>query len=101
MKRIRITLTSRNVRHLEKTCTELVNGAKRKDITVRGPVRMPTKHLSITTRKTPCGQGSKTWDRFEMHVSKRVIDILCPSTQVRQVTQVTIEPDVDVEVKLE
>lgn len=32
----------------------------------QGPVRMPTKTLRITTRKTPCGEGSKTWDRFQV-----------------------------------
>ena len=33
---------------------------------VKGPVRMPTKCLRITTRKTPCGEGSKTWDKFQL-----------------------------------
>jgi len=36
---------------------------------------MPTKILKITTRKTPCGEGSKTWDRYEMRIHKRVIDL--------------------------
>jgi ribosomal protein S10 len=27
---------------------------------------MPTNTLRITTRKTPCGEGSKTWDRFQV-----------------------------------
>merc|ERR1711931_362785 len=60
--RIRITLTSRNVKSLEKVCTELIRGAKEKKLMVKGPVRLPTKTLPITTRKTPCGEGSKTWD---------------------------------------
>ncbi|MCE2196855.1 hypothetical protein GQ599_10000, partial [Streptococcus thermophilus] len=58
--RIRITLTSSNVKSLEKVCSELVRGAKDKQLKVKGPVRMPTKTLRITTRKTPCGEGSKT-----------------------------------------
>ncbi len=33
---------------------------------MKGPVRMPTKVLHITTRKSPCGEGTNTWDRFEM-----------------------------------
>ncbi len=45
-------------------CSELVGAAKDKNLRVKGPVRMPTKTLRITTRKTPCGEGSKTWDRF-------------------------------------
>ena len=64
--RIRITLTSRNVKSLEKVCGDLIRGAKEKELKVKGPVRMPTKVLRITTRKTPCGEGSKTWDRFQV-----------------------------------
>ena len=64
--RIRITLTSRTVKSLEKVCNDLIKGAKEKDLKVKGPVRMPTKILRITTRKTPCGEGSKTWDRFQV-----------------------------------
>ena len=56
--RIRITLTSRNVKSLEKVCQDLIRGAKDKELKVKGPVRMPTKVLRITTRKTPCGKDA-------------------------------------------
>ena len=49
---IRITLTSRNVKNLEKVCGDLVNRSKDKDLRVKGPVRLPTKRLHIVTRKT-------------------------------------------------
>lgn len=64
--KIRITLTSRKVQSLEKVCSELIDRAKSKDLRVKGPVRLPTKNLKISTRKTPCGEGSKTWDMYEM-----------------------------------
>lgn len=38
-------------------CADLVRGAKDKRLRVKGPVRMPTKVLKITTRKSPCGEG--------------------------------------------
>ncbi|KAB7495856.1 40S ribosomal protein S20 [Armadillidium nasatum] len=98
--RIRITLTSSNVKSLEKVCTELVKGAKEEKLKVKGPVRLPTKILRITTRKTPCGEGSKTWDRFQMRIHKRVIDLHSPSEVVKQITSISIEPDVDVEVTI-
>ena len=47
-------------------CADLIRGAKEKHLKVKGPVRMPTKVLHITTRKSPCGEGTNTWDRFEM-----------------------------------
>ncbi|XP_017761748.1 PREDICTED: 40S ribosomal protein S20 [Eufriesea mexicana] len=98
--RIRITLTSRNIRSLEKVCTELINGANKQKLKVKGPVRMPTKILRITTRKTPCGEGSKTWDRFQMRIHKRVIDLYSPSEIVKQITSISIEPGVEVEVTI-
>merc|ERR1719379_3137403 len=97
--RIRITLTSRNVKSLEKVCSDLIRGAKDKDLKVKGPVRMPVKTLRITTRKTPCGEGSKTWDRYQMRIYKRVLDLLnCTQNSAKQVTSCSIEPNVEVEV---
>merc|ERR1712189_72990 len=93
--RIRITLTSRNVKSLEKVCTELIRGAKEKKLMVKGLVRLPTKTLPTTTRKTPCREGSKTWDRFEMRIHKRLIDLHSPADVVKQITSVSIEPGVE------
>uniref|UniRef100_A0A3Q1ECV6 Small ribosomal subunit protein uS10 n=1 Tax=Acanthochromis polyacanthus TaxID=80966 RepID=A0A3Q1ECV6_9TELE len=93
--RIRITLTSPAC-----VCADLIRGAKEKNLKVKGPVRMPTKTLRITTRKTPCGEGSKTWDRFQMRIHKRLIDLHSPSEIVKQITSISIEPGVEVEVTI-
>ncbi|KAL6606266.1 hypothetical protein ACP70R_041919 [Stipagrostis hirtigluma subsp. patula] len=98
--RIRITLSSRSVKNLEKVCGDLVKGAKGKELKLKGPVRMPTKVLNITTRKSPCGEGTNTWDRFEMRVHKRVIDLVSSPDVVKQITSITIEPGVEVEVTI-
>ncbi|KAG6467101.1 hypothetical protein ZIOFF_075073 [Zingiber officinale] len=110
LNRIRITLSSKNVKNLEKVCADLVKGAKDKALTVKGPVRMPTKVLNITTRKSPCGEeeldqkliilGTNTWDRFELRVHKRVIDLCSSPEVVKQITSITIEPGVEVEVTI-
>ena len=121
MHKIRITLTSRNVKSLEKgwisvilmaleiilysclwvctnidvcidvcriscaVCGDLIRRAKDIELKVKGPIRMPTKLLKITTRKTPCGEGSKTWDRYEMRIHKRVIDLHSAAETVKQI----------------
>merc|ERR1712047_145575 len=82
--RIRMTLTSRNEKNLK----------------VKGPVRMPTKRLLITTRKSPCGEGTNTWDRFEMRIHKRLIDMHAPADVVKQITSISIEPGVEVDVTI-
>ena len=58
---------------------------------------MPTKTLRITTRKTPCGEGSKTWDLFQIRIHKGLIDLHSPEI-VKQITSISIEPGVEAEV---
>jgi len=100
--KIRITLNSTNVKNLEKVCADLVRGAhEQRLLKVKGPVRMPTKILKITTRQSPCGEGTNTWDRFEMRIHKRIIDLYSPSDVVKQITSISIEPGVHVEVTIE
>ncbi|KAL2105434.1 hypothetical protein VUR80DRAFT_8384 [Thermomyces stellatus] len=97
--KIRITLTSRKVKSLEKVSAELLERAKNKDLRVKGPVRLPTKTLKITTRKAPNGEGSKTWDSYEMRIHKRIIDLTAPTEVVKQII-VNIEAGVEVEVTI-
>ncbi|KOS20286.1 40S ribosomal protein S20 [Escovopsis weberi] len=97
--RIRITLTSRKVQALEKVCRELIERSHSKNISAKGPVRLPTKNLKITTRKTPCGEGSKTWDTYELRIHKRIIDLHAPTEVVKSII-VNIEAGVEVEVTI-
>ena len=63
-------------------CKEFVQSAKDKQIKVRGPIRIPTKILRHHTRKTPNGEGSKTWDFYELRIHKRVIRFSNCQTQL-------------------
>merc|ERR1711974_513532 len=98
--RIRITLSSTNVKAVERVCAELIRGAKDKQLKVKGPVRLPTKCLKITTRKSPCGNGTNTWDKFEMRIHKRLVDLHSASETVKQITSISIEPGVDIQVTI-
>ncbi len=62
--------------------------AKAQDIKVRGPVRMPVKTLRITTRKTPNGEGTKTWDRYEMRIYKRILDFQSQFESLKSITDI-------------
>ena len=96
IQRIRMTLRGREVTPLEHACSEIVARSKQQGYKTRGPVRIPTKNLLITTRRSPCGNGTNTYDHFEMHIHKRVIDIYCPSSVVKEITNFRIDPSVDV-----
>jgi len=44
--------------------------------------------------------GTNTWDRFEMRVHKRLIDLHSPAEIVRKITSINIDPGVEVEVTI-
>lgn len=96
--KIRITLMSKDVKSLEKVCADLIGETKKKNLKVSGPVRLPTKILRLVTRKSPCGEGTDTFDHFEMKIHKRLIDLQTSSDDVKDITSISIEPNVDIDV---
>eukprot|EP00826_Nyctotherus_ovalis_P017051 TRINITY_DN14984_c0_g1_i3.p2 TRINITY_DN14984_c0_g1~~TRINITY_DN14984_c0_g1_i3.p2 ORF type:complete len:116 (-),score=45.40 TRINITY_DN14984_c0_g1_i3:8-355(-) len=98
LNKIRLTLSAKETRALEDVCRQIIDKTREMNYKFRGPVRIPTKTLRITCRKTPCGEGSNTWDRFEMRLHKRVIDLNCPINKVKEITGFKIEPGIVVNV---
>jgi small subunit ribosomal protein S10 len=66
----------------------------------RGPVPLPTRRLSHTTRKTPCGDGSHTYEKWEMRVHKRLIIIDGSEQALRQIMRIRVPDTVQIEISL-
>ena len=97
---IRIILKSQETKNLEYVANTIVKLAKDKGFQVRGPKFMPNKHLSLTVRKSPCGEGTNTWDAFEMKIHTRIVDIKCSPNNVSEITNFKIKPGVDINIKI-
>jgi small subunit ribosomal protein S10 len=69
-------------------------------VKVRGPVPLPTKRLAHTTRKTPCGDGSHTYEKWEMRVHKRLIIIEGSEQALRQIMRIRVPDTVQIEISL-
>merc|ERR1712216_155542 len=96
---IRIALCSGNVSAIEKVSADLVSAAKDQGVKVKGPIRIPTKTIKVTTRQSPCGNGTNTFEHFNMSVFKRLIDLSSENIEnARNVTATSLESGVEVEV---
>ena len=106
--KFKLTITHRQVKEIEGVCRLLTENIERvneeatkeqnrQNIRHRGPVRIPTKHLRITVRKSPCGNGTATFDRYEMRIHKRVLYLECTRSDIQLLTNVTIPPGMIVE----
>ncbi len=100
----RIKMAGRDVNELGQICDEIKEIAKRFGVSMRGPIPMPTKKLRVYTLKTPCGDGTghgnATWDRWEMRIHRRVIDIGSNERALRQVVRIPIPEGVKIDIEL-
>ena len=100
----RIKLCGRDPKQLDRICQEIKEIAKKFGIDWRGPVPLPTKKLRVVTYKTPCGDGTghgnTTFDKFELRIHKRLIDVQADERALRQIMRIHIPTDVHVEIKL-
>ena len=96
----RIRLTSTDYAKLETVCGELKTIADKTGVKITGPVPLPTKKLKVPVRKTPCGQGTATWDRWEMRIHKRLIDIDAEDRVMRRIMRIRVPEEVFVSIEL-
>jgi len=99
-RRARIKLTSTDTGKLEGVCDEIKDIAKRIGVKLIGPIPLPTKKLVVPTRRTPCGDGSDTWDRFEMRVHKRLIEIDARDRVMRSIMRIRVPNEVYIEMEI-
>ena len=97
---IRIILKSQETRNLEYVTNNIIKNARDQGLVVRGPRYMPNKHLAITVRKSPCGEGTNTWDAYEMKIHTRIVDVKCNPKNVAEITKFKIKPGVDINIKI-
>ena len=66
----RVKLTSKNLIKLSSVCSDIMDIGKKTGVKIKGPIPLPVKHLNITTRKSPCGSGAETYEKWEMKSEK-------------------------------
>ncbi|HEC72475.1 MAG: 30S ribosomal protein S10 [Thermoplasmata archaeon] len=96
----RISLTSTNVKKLEEVCAQIKIIAERTGVAMTGPIALPTKKLKVPCRKSPDGEGSETWDHWEMRIHKRLIDLDASDRALRQLMRIQIPDGVNIEIVL-
>nr|MDO8099928.1 30S ribosomal protein S10 [Candidatus Njordarchaeota archaeon]MDO8135328.1 30S ribosomal protein S10 [Candidatus Njordarchaeum guaymaensis] len=100
VQRAKIKLSSISSGKLDDVCKQVKNIALKTGTRISGPIPLPTKHLLVPTRKSPCGEGTHTWDKWEMRVHKRLIDLDADERTMRQIMRIRIPEDVYIEIEI-
>ncbi len=100
MATIRIKLSSINIEKLNEIIDAIKDISGKNGVIIRGPIPLPTKKLKVTTRKSPCGDGKASFDRFEMRIHKRLIDLPSNERVLHSIMRLPIPKDVNIEIEV-
>ncbi|MBS3150632.1 30S ribosomal protein S10 [Candidatus Woesearchaeota archaeon] len=100
MQKARIKLSSNRIDQLNEIVDSIQDIAKKTKAKLHGPINLPTKKLKITTRKSPGGRGKASWDRYEMRVHKKLVDLEVNERALRLIMRVPIPDKVNISIEL-
>jgi len=100
MPKVRIKLNSIDIDMLNNICDSIKDIAKKSGIAISGPIPLPTKKLKVTTRKSPCGNVTATFDRFEMRIHKRLIDLPANEKILHHIMKMKVPKSVNIKIEM-
>ena len=100
MSKVRIKLKSMKIEDLNKICSQIKEIAAKLGIPISGPIPLPTQKMKITTRKSPGGNGTATFDNFEMRIHSRVIDLPADDRVLHAVMRLYIPRNITIKIEM-
>ncbi len=96
----KIILTSTNVKLLDDVCNQIKAITEKTGIKMRGPVPLPTKKRKLTVRKSPSGEGTNTFNKWELRIHRRYVEIDQDERTLRQFMRLKMPEEVQLRVSL-
>ncbi|ABP94219.1 MULTISPECIES: 30S ribosomal protein S10 [Metallosphaera] len=96
----RIRLWSTNVNNLNYVVNQIKGIVDKTGVSMRGPIPLPTRRMEVPVMRLPHGEGRKKWEKWEMSLHKRIIDISADERVMRQLMRVKVPEDVYIEIQL-
>jgi small subunit ribosomal protein S10 len=96
----RIKLASTDINKINQVCEYIREISEKTGVVMKGPVPLPRKSLKITTRRSPDGEGKASWERYEMRIHKRLIDLGLDERALRLVMRVPIPEGLQIEIEM-
>ncbi len=100
MSKARIKLVGDDIDKINSFIGEVQSITEKLGVGLIGPIPMPTKKLKITTRRSPDGEGKASFERYQMRIHKRLLDIEINERVLRMIMKIQIPSGLNIEIKL-
>ncbi|MEM4971143.1 MAG: 30S ribosomal protein S10 [Sulfolobales archaeon] len=98
--KVRIRIWGTSASNVDYVAGQIVEIAKKAGVEVRGPVPMPTKRLVVPVLRLPHGEGTKVYEKWEMRIHKRLVDVAADERVMRQIMRIRVPQDVYIEAEI-
>ena len=85
---------SESTKDIDVVVNQLRELAKVLGMKFRGPVPLPRTKLEIPLRRSPCGDGTETYEHWEKRIHKRLIDIYGDEKYMKQIIKIKVPTSV-------
>lgn len=96
----RIKLSSPNIELLNKISNTVIDMAQKTGIKHSGIIPLPTRKMVVPVRKSPCGGGTETYEKWQMRVHKRIIDINSDERLLKRLMHLELPDDIYIEIEM-
>ncbi|MEX2689840.1 MAG: 30S ribosomal protein S10 [Candidatus Njordarchaeum guaymaensis] len=102
VRRMRISLRVMGMDHrkIENFSNAIVEALKSRGAKVSGPIRLPTRRMNLSVRKSPCGEGTPTYDFYILSIHKRLIIAELSSKDLVYLVSVPVPPNMWTEIRI-
>lgn len=100
MSKARIKLVADDVNKINEFVKEIKDITEKQGVGIVGPIPMPTQFLKLTTRRSPDGEGKASFERYQMRIHKRLIDVEINDRVLRGIVKIKIPAGLNIEIKL-
>ena len=96
----RIKLISTSAKSPIEIANQIIGIAKSLNVKYKGPIPLPTRRMIIPARRTPCGDGSHTYEHWESRIHKWLVEIEGSDQALRQIMRIPVPDAVQIEIIL-
>jgi small subunit ribosomal protein S10 len=100
MQTARVIITGTDYKKLTEFCEEIISVAKKSGAKHSGIIPLKTKKLVVPVRRGVSGGGTETYEKFQMRIHKRIIDIKADDKILRRIMRVDIPSDIQIGIEL-
>ncbi len=100
MTKVRIKLSGEDPAALDGVVTQIKTLSEGLSMNFIGPVRLPRRKMEISCRRTPCGDGTDTYEHWEKRVYKRLCDVEGDEKNIKQILRIKVPTNVLVRINL-